>query len=127
MSPGQLPLIELERCAQAAHEINRIYCAALGDASQVPWENAPEWQRESAREGALGVLQGNTPEQSHESWSAHKLKDGWKHGPLKNPERKEHPCLVPYSELPEHQRAKDVLFVKTVKSMALALGLEVSE
>src|SRR5438105_262770 len=37
----------VEACARAAHEVNRAYCLALGDASQVAWEDAPEWQRSS--------------------------------------------------------------------------------
>ena len=26
--------------------------------------------------------------------------DGWKYGPVKDPEKKEHPCFVPYDDLP---------------------------
>lgn len=62
----------IEACARAAHEANRAYCIAIGDASQVAWDDAPEWQRSSARNGVVGALNGNTPEQSHEGWLAEK-------------------------------------------------------
>lgn len=110
-------------CAEAAHEMNRIYCGALGDYTQLPWGSAPEWQRTSATNGVRGVLNGNTPRQSHESWLKEKTDTGWKYGPKKDVEKKEHPCFVPYDELPPEQQKKDAIFVETVKTMAHALGL----
>jgi RyR domain len=111
----------VEACARAAHEVNRAYCLALGDASQPTWEDAPEWQKTSARNGVVGAVAGNTPKQSHESWLAEKAATGWKYGPAKNPETKEHPCFVPYADLPAAQQAKDRLFTTTVRAMAEAL------
>jgi hypothetical protein len=109
-------------CARAAHEVNRAYCIALGDMSQPGWDDAPDWQKSSARNGVAGALAGNTPEQSHEAWLADKRAAGWTYGPVKDPEKKEHPCFVPYADLPTSQRAKDALFVSTVREMAKALN-----
>lgn len=114
---------KIEACARAAHEANRAYCMAIGDFSQVSWDTAPSWQTASAMTGVIGVLAGNGPEQSHESWLAEKSATGWKYGPTKNPETKEHPCFVPYAELPEAQKAKDAIFVEVVRVIASALGL----
>lgn len=114
----------LEACARAAHEVNRAYCLATGDSSQPSWEEAPDWQKSSARNGVVGALSGNTAEQSHESWLAEKVASGWTYGPVKDPEKKEHPCMVPYGELPESQRAKDALFVATVVAMAQACSFD---
>lgn len=112
----------LELCARAAHEANRAYCLALGDTSQLAWDDAPDWQRLSAYQGVRRVvLEDATPEQLHESWTALKLAAGWKHGPVKDSEKLEHPCMVPYSELPEQQRRKDALFGGVVRAMAAAL------
>jgi hypothetical protein len=114
--------ILIEACARGAHEVNRAYCFAIGDTSQVAWDSAPVWQRESARNGVEGVLQGNTPKQSHESWLEEKRKTGWKYGPVKDADKKEHPCFLPYDELPPEQAAKDELFVSTVRALAGALA-----
>lgn len=105
--------------AKAAHEVNRAYCASLGDTSQPAWEDAPEWQRDSAAIGVANILSGivTTPAQSHESWLKHKFADGWVWGKIKNVALKEHPCMVPYSELPPEQRAKDALFFAIVKAL----------
>lgn len=116
----------IEAAARAAHEVNRAYCLFTGDASQPAWEDAPEWQKSSARNGVAGVLKGNTPEQSHESWLAEKAETGWKYGPVKDPEKKEHPCFVPYAELPPAQRAKDDLYVSTVRAMLTAMRVPFS-
>jgi len=112
----------IEACARAAHEVNRAYCIAIGDTSQPAWEDAPDWQKSSARNGVAGAIAGNTPEQSHQSWLAEKAATGWKYGPVKDPEKKEHPCFVPYSQLPEAQRVKDDLFAHTVAVVAGALS-----
>jgi hypothetical protein len=95
----------------------------MGDDSQMPWDAAPEWQRNSARAGAeLHLLGDTTPADSHEAWMRLKLKEGWRWGPVKDPEKKEHPCLVPFSELPREQQAKDHLFRAVVMSMRTGLA-----
>jgi hypothetical protein len=107
----------IEVCAAAAHEANRAYCLALGDTSQPPWAEAPEWQKTSARKGVLAALSGATPRQSHEGWLAEKEATGWKYGPVKDPEKREHPCFVPYDDLPPEQQRKDDVFVSTVRTV----------
>ena len=113
---------KIEACARAAHEVIRAYCIAIGDNSQPSWDEAPDWQKSSARNGVVGALNGNTPEQSHEGWLAEKAATGWKYGPVKDPAKKEHPCFMPYADLPPQQRAKDHIFIAVVKAMGAALG-----
>lgn len=112
----------IEACARAAHEANRAYCIALDDHSQPAWEDAPDWQRSSAMSGVRGVLAGNGPRESHAGWLAEKEATGWKFGAVKNPAAKEHPCFVPYDELPDAQKMKDHIFVGTVRAMIAAFG-----
>lgn len=123
LSDAAKSTVILEACAQACHEVNRAYCRALGDYSQLPWDHAPDWQKKSAIDGMKGALEGNTPEQQHEQWLADKVRDGWTHGIVKNAEEKTHPCLVSYDKLPPEQQAKDHLFITTAKSVAEALLL----
>ena len=104
--------MKVQAIARVAHEINRAYCASLGDTSQPAWEDAPDWQQKSAIAGVEMHLANPdaTPEQSHESWLAQKIADGWVYGEVKDAEKKQHPCCVPYDELPTEQKAKDHLF-----------------
>lgn len=105
--------------ARVCHEANRAYCVAIGDNSQTSWDEAPEWQRTSAIAGvmAIKVDPNRNSEQSHESWLEHKKNDGWTYGPVKDPVKKEHPCFVPYNELPIEQRMKDHLFNAIAKTL----------
>lgn len=107
------------RAAQVAHEANRAYCASIGDNSQPAWEDAPDWQRRSAVHGVRFHMDNPDagPSASHDNWLAEKRRDGWVYGPVKNPEKKEHPCMVPHEELPEEQRRKDALFIGVVRAL----------
>jgi hypothetical protein len=105
--------------ARLAHETNRVYCSLLGDSSQPTWEAAPNWQRDSAIKGVEFHLDNPNagPEASHNEWFRVKLAEGWKYGETKDPERKEHPCCVPYEDLPIEQKIKDTLFISIVHSL----------
>lgn len=106
------------KAAITAHHANQGYCLATGDTSQLHWNTAPEWQRQSAIQGARAILRGEItgPEGSHESWSAAKVADGWTFGPVKDERRKTHPCLVPFAQLPAEQQQKDVVFFAVVSA-----------
>jgi len=107
-----------EEIARVAHEVNRAYCQALGDMSQPIWEEAPQWQRDSAMLGVKLHSSGDHgPEASHASWMAQKVKEGWVYGPLKDPEHLEHPCIVPFADLPVAQQAKDFIFRAVVQAL----------
>ena len=105
--------------ARVCHEVNRGYCAALGDHTQPAWEDAPQWQKDSA---LLGVKLHITtpdagPEASHASWMAQKVAEGWTYGPYKDPENKRHHCIVPFERLPPEQQAKDFIFRAVVHAL----------
>ena len=107
------------KIARVAHEVNRAYCQAIGDDSQPKWEEAPDWQSKSAING-VEFHRNNLkagPEASHGSWLKEKEVDGWKFGEVKNPETKEHPCFVPFDELPKEQQAKDFIFRAVVHAL----------
>ena len=106
--------------ARVAHEVNMAYCASLGDYSQLPWEQSPQWQQDSAIKGVEFHLAHPeaTPADSHESWLKVKKEDGWVYGEKKDSDAKTHPCMVPYDELPQEQRSKDYLFRGVVHAIA---------
>jgi hypothetical protein len=111
-----------EAVAKVCHETNRAYCQTIGDNSQPEWENAPQWQRDSAIKGVdfhlLHLRAGNNPpaSASHNAWLYQKRQDGWKYGPIKDVDKKEHPCFVPYKDLSVEQRLKDYLFGAVVRA-----------
>lgn len=105
--------------ARVAHEVNRAYCTALGDDSQVPWELAPDWQRQSVILGVRFHLENPnaTPEASHAAWVDAKRREGWIWGAEKNAEQRIHPNLMPFDQLPVEQQVKDHLFRAVVHAL----------
>lgn len=102
--------------ATIAHGINLAYSASLGDHSHLPWEETPEELKKSIEYGVKLHLENpdTTPEQSHASWLAQKETDGWVYGEEKDLEKKTHPCILPYDQLPAEQKTKDYLFKAVV-------------
>ncbi len=45
--------------------------------------------------------------QVHNIWSQNRLRDGWKYGPKRNDALKQTPCLVPYEQLSDEEKAYD--------------------
>lgn len=43
----------------------------------------------------------------HEEWMRRRLSEGWRLGAVRDDSLKEHPCLVPYNELPESEKEYD--------------------
>lgn len=45
--------------------------------------------------------------QQHDVWVQSRIEQGWTYGPERNDQLKHHPCLVPYDELPDIEKAYD--------------------
>lgn len=112
-------LLPITDVAKVCHAANKAYCETLGDFSQRSWDEASEWQRESAIKGVQFAVINPTapPSAQHDAWLREKSATGWKYGPVKDVEKKEHPCCVPYDALPAEQRRKDALFKAIVNAL----------
>jgi hypothetical protein len=117
--------IPVDLVARVVHEANRVLQTQTLEEVGPAWDNAPDWQKESAYEGVHKALAGESPEELHASWCAFKRKDGWAYGVLKDERVKTHPCLVPYSELPATQKVKDYMFSAIVKAFKDAPEVEI--
>ena len=113
--------MNVSQIARVVHEANRAVQIEQADPT-IPisphWDNLDAETRASATEGVQGVIDGNTPEQSHASWCQFKIDHGWTLGPIKDEAKKEHPLLVSYGDLPPAQQVKDALFVAIVNTLA---------
>ena len=71
--------------AKICHQANKAWCEVNGDYSQPNWEDAPEWQRESAINGVNFRI--NNPglghDAMHNNWLKEKESDGWVFGEVK--------------------------------------------
>jgi hypothetical protein len=105
------------------YEAGRFGNLLLGsDYTPYRWnERTPEWRRTfRARVAELFTLLDHgkplpSPRQCHEDWVQDHVAMGWKYGPNLDPKEKTHPCMIPYDELPEKEKVKDIVFLQAVK------------
>lgn len=111
---------DIEKVARIAHEANKVWCELNEDFSQKSWEETPQFIKDSAINGVRFFLTNpeTLPKDSHENWYKYKEAEGWVYGEEKCLEKKTHPCMVPYEELPENQKKKDLIFTTIVKLFA---------
>lgn len=63
----------------------------------------------------------------HAVWAAGRIAEGWTWGPERDDEKKHHPCLVAYEDLPESEREYDRhTAVETIK-LILSLGYHIEK
>lgn len=63
----------------------------------------------------------------HDEWMRKRLAEGWTLGPERSDERKQHPCLIPYDELPEIEKEYDRGTALTTIKTLMALGWRIEK
>jgi hypothetical protein len=113
-----------EQIAEIIHETNRAVQKIQGDPlPSQPWDREPEELRQGVIANVALARAGASAAALHEAWLRQKKADGWTLGPKDN-ERKTHPCMVPYDQLPQGQRDKNRLFVGIVRELTYDMLLD---
>ena len=63
---------------------------------------------------------------AHDVWAQERLAQGWKYGPCRRDDTKEHPCLIPYEQLPEAEKIYDRNTAMETLKAVCALGYTIS-
>lgn len=110
----------IESISRTVHEAIRAWAMAHGQTDIPAWDVAEPWMQTSTRQSVQDVLHDKnmSGQTQHEHWVEQKMKDGWRYGPVKDPDQRTHPLLVPYEDLPDYERRKDQLVVAIVKALA---------
>lgn len=114
--------------AEIFHQANHVYSRTLGLESEFPtWKETPQVTRDALRDRVQRRLDHPDDPQSmeHDLWVAKKVSQGWKLGPVKDADKKEHPYMTPYDEVPERERDRDEIFIAIV--LALRSQLDVKQ
>lgn len=63
----------------------------------------------------------------HEVWAQNRMSEGWTLGPVRDDARKQHPCLIPYEQLPESEREYDRATATATLKLIEKLGFVISK
>ena len=105
------------KAARIVHAANNSLRFHFGDPANPVWDELDEESKHRALVGVAKVAESPdiTPQQCHAMWVESMAADGYRYGDNIDYVRKEHPNMVPYSQLPEPQKLKDLLFISIVK------------
>ena len=73
---------------------------------------------------ALGELLAKN---THEVWSQNRINDGWSYGEIRDDQKKHHPCLIPYEELPESEKEYDRSTSLEALKLIVKLGYKITK
>jgi len=69
------------------------------------------------------VLAKNT----HDVWAIGRITEGWVYGETRDDKLKHHPCLVPYDDLPESEKAYDRATAMETLKLIIHLGFDIQK
>lgn len=75
---------------------------------------------------SLDCLVEALAENVHEVWAKSRMEQGWTYGPERNDAMKQHPCLVPYGDLPEEEKDYDRGTAISTLKLITKLGYRIS-
>lgn len=63
-------------------------------------------------------------ENTHDVWALQRIEDGWTYGLVRDDDKKQHPCLIEYSDLTEQEKEYDRKTAMETLKLLMALGYE---
>ncbi len=78
-------------------------------------------------DGELLELTEKLAENVHEMWAFGRINDGWRYSEKRDDAAKTHPCLVPYSQLPDSEREYDRNTALSTLKLIVKLGYKVEK
>lgn len=75
----------------------------------------------------LQELTEKIAENVHEVWAEGRIREGWTYGAVRDDAKKETPCLVPYGDLPEREKAFDRSTAQETIKLIIKLGYEIKK
>ncbi|MDE5814131.1 MAG: Ryanodine receptor Ryr [Muribaculaceae bacterium] len=94
-------------------------------ASPVKYDPQPIDVTEIDLDADLEDLTEAIAENAHDIWARARMDEGWTYGPVRNDELKQHPDLVPYSQLPDSEKEYDRLMAMNTLRLVRRLGYRI--
>lgn len=78
-------------------------------------------------DGVLLELTEKLAENVHDMWALGRINDGWRYGEKRDDAAKTHPCLVPYSQLPDSEKEYDRNTAMSTLKLIVKLGYKIEK
>ncbi len=106
-----------EEISRLTYEVDRAVRGQMGQTSP-PWARQEaslktEWRSKVA---SLKGNEGITPQTRHDDWVKDMITAGWKQGSVVDHDKKTHPSICQYGNLPDQVHLLDELFVAAVET-----------
>lgn len=75
----------------------------------------------------LNVLVEHMAKNVHDAWALNRMEQGWTYGQERSDEKKTNPCLVPYEDLSESEKAYDRDTALATLKLISKLGFRISK
>jgi len=111
--------MEIQKIAEVCHAAHQSYRGLINETPQDKWDNLKPERQAKLVQAVYRVINHPdiTQQAQHGEWVKCIVKYGWKYGEVYDEGKKEHPCILPYSLLPENQKKKDALFLAIVNAL----------
>lgn len=73
----------------------------------------------------INELTEQLAESTHDTWAQNRINQGWTYGPQRDDAQKLHPCLIPYSDLPDSEKKYDRDTAMETLKAVYALGYRI--
>lgn len=64
---------------------------------------------------------------AHDIWAKTRMEEGWIYGENRDDHKKEHPCLIPYEDLPDQEKQYDRNTAMETLKAIVAMGYKVEK
>ena len=95
------------RIFEEAWQDSRNYLVTVPQNHMKPYVPAPIDLSDVILTDDLNELREAIAENAHDVWAAERQAQGWTYGPHRDDSKKETPCMVPYSQLPDSEKKFD--------------------
>ena len=75
----------------------------------------------------IKILTEQLAKNTHDIWAKNRIAEGWVYGENRDDQKKEHPCLVPYEDLPDNEKQYDRNTAIEALKAITALGYKVEK
>jgi hypothetical protein len=114
---------QVENIVHVCYEAIRAYVESIGVGDFPVWQKAPKHRQQMYRDGVeyyLGLLEvgrSANPARRHRAWVDEKIADGWRYGAKIDADRKEHPWILDFEQLPVEKQCQDHIFAAVVAAI----------